>query len=274
MTTSNPFRPPRLAVSIACAILCAAVVGAARQPSRTTIPEPSVVEIPAGRFVMGSQSTEAGRGGDETPHEVMISRPFFLGRTEVTQEQWAAVMGTHPSHFANCGPRCPVESVNFFEIQQFIATLNARPEAALSYRLPTEAEWEYACRSGTTTPFWTGFNLTTDQANYNGRYPYGTSPPGVFRERPTPAGTFAPSPWGLSDMHGNVWEWTSDWYAPYPAGAQTDPRGPASGGKRVIRGGSWFFDANSTRCALRYTHAPADRGFSLGFRLAADPRAR
>jgi len=182
------------------------------------------------------------------------------------------VMGTAPSHFTSCGPRCPVENVTFAEVQKFLEKLNAHTPKTLVYRLPTEAEWEYACRARTTGPFSTGENLTTAQANYNGKYPYGAFPAGEFRQKTTPAGTFPLNPWGLADMHGNVWEWTSDWYGPYPesAAANIDPHGPGSGEKRVIRGGSWFFDANSARCALRYTHAPQDKGFSLGFRVAAD----
>jgi len=129
------------------------------------------------------------------------------------------------------------------------------------YRLPTEAEWEYACRAGTTGPFSTGESLSAAQANVKGK-------------APAPAGTYPLNPWGFADMHGNVWEWTSDWYGPYPdtASGNIDPHGPTSGEKRVIRGGSWYFDSDSARCALRYTHAPKDRGFSLGFRVAADRR--
>jgi formylglycine-generating enzyme required for sulfatase activity len=260
----------------------------------------TLIELPAGRYTMGSGSSEIGRNADETLHDVEITQPFFLGRYEVTQEEWRAVMGTSPSQFAACRPRCPVENVTFADVQQFLAKLNANPSATLRYRLPTEAEWEYACRAGTTGPFFTGENLTTDQANYNGRFPYPTSSPGPaspmgeFRQRPTPVGSFPPNRWGLADMHGNVWEWTADWYGAYAedASANIDPHGPPSPGfgaprrsspeqrasaggpnsgeKRVIRGGSWYFDANSARCALRYTHAPEDRGFSLGFRLAAD----
>jgi formylglycine-generating enzyme required for sulfatase activity len=251
-----------------------------RLPLRT-ITEPltgmMLVELPTGRFTMGSASSETGRNADEAIHDVEIARPFFLGRYEVTQQEWRTVMGTAPSHFSACGPRCPVENVTFYDIEQFLARLNdhdAGSSIRLKYRLPTEAEWEYACRAGTTGPFSTGENITTDQANYNGRFPYAAFPAGAFRQRPTPVGSFPSNRWGLADMHGNVWEWTSDWYGPYSDGetANIDPRGPETGEKRVIRGGSWYFDGNSARCALRYTHAPKDRGFSLGLRLAADRR--
>jgi len=241
----------------------------------------SLVELPPGRFTMGSASSEAGRNDDEVLHDVEITRPFFIGQYEVTQQEWRTVMGTSPSHFANCGPRCPVENVTFGDVQQFLSKMNAHvaprqsKAPALTFRLPTEAEWEYACRARTTGPFWTGENITTAQANYNGKFPYGSFAAGDNRQKTTPAGTFPLNPWGLGDMHGNVWEWTADWYAPYAetSSANIDPRGPASGDKRVIRGGSWYFDANSARCGLRYTHAPQDKGFSLGFRVAAD-RAR
>ena len=230
------------------------------------------VELAPGRFTMGSASGEVGRNEDETLHDVDLTHPFLLGEREVTQQEWRAVMGTTPSRFSECGPKCPVENVTFFDVQQFIAKLNERPGGSLKYRLPTEAEWEFACRAGTTGPFSTGDHLTTAQANYNGKMPYASFPAGEFRQHTTPGATFPANPWGLHDMHGNVWEWTADWYGPYPesASANIDPRGPASGTKRVIRGGSWFFDANSARCGLRYTHSPQDKGFSLGFRLAAD----
>jgi formylglycine-generating enzyme required for sulfatase activity len=232
----------------------------------------TLVELPPGRFTMGSAADEPGRGTDETLHDVEITKPFLLGQNEVTQHEWRTVMGTAPSHFTSCGPRCPVENVTYADVQKFLEKLTAHTPKTLVYRLPTEAEWEYACRARTTGPFSTGENLTTAQANYNGKYPYASFPAGEFRQKTTPAGTFPLNPWGLADMHGNVWEWTSDWYGAYPetTSANIDPHGPASGEKRVIRGGSWFFDANSARCALRYTHAPQDKGFSLGFRVAAD----
>jgi len=216
------------------------------------------VEVPAGRFTMGSGDGEANRQPDEPLHDVEITHPFLLSRFETTQQEWRAVMGTNPSHFAECGPRCPVENVTFFDVAQFIAKLNERSQA-FRYRLPTEAEWEYACRAGTTAAYSTGDLLTQAEANYKGK-------------SPMPVGSYPLNPWGLADMHGNVWEWTSDWYGPYAESrtANIDPHGPPSGEKRVIRGGSWYFDADSARCGLRYTHNPKDEGFSLGFRLAAD----
>ncbi|HTK29708.1 MAG TPA: formylglycine-generating enzyme family protein [Vicinamibacterales bacterium] len=264
----------RLAVVLAAAGAAAGARHAPADPPLLTDPRTgmALVDIPAGTFEMGSPDDEPSRGADEVRHRVTLTHRFLLGRYEVTQAEWRAIMASSPAHFSRCGPRCPVEGVNYFDIEQFLRRLNEG--SALNFRLPTEAEWEYACRAGTATPFSTGSALTTDQANYNGRFPYAGARPGTYREAPAPVGTFPPNPWGLGDMHGNVWEWTSDWYGPYPAGPAIDPRGPGTGTKKVIRGGSWYFDANSARCALRYTHAPRDRGFSLGFRVAADRPAR
>ena len=231
------------------------------------------VELPAGRFTMGSAAGEIGRNADETLHDVEITHPFLLGQFEVTQQEWRAVMGSSPSQNSNCA-RCPVENVSFVDVQQFLAKLNANPSATLRYRLPTEAQWEYACRARTTGPFSTGENVTTAQANYNGKFPYASFSAGDSRGRTVPVGSFPLNPWGLADMHGNVWEWTADWYGPYSeiAAVNIDATGAAAGDTRVIRGGSYLFDANSARCGLRYTHAPQDKGPSLGFRVAADRR--
>jgi formylglycine-generating enzyme required for sulfatase activity len=230
----------------------------------------TLVEVGSGRFTIGSPATEPGRREDETQHDVTINRPFFLGRNEVTQQEWRAVMNTNPSRFADCGPRCPVENVSFADVQQFIAALNAQPDRQLSYRLPTESEWEYACRAGTVTPFSTGDVINTTQANFNGREPYGKGAPGQFRQRTTRTGGFPANGWGLQDMHGNVWEWTSDWYGAYPSEDVADPAGPDSGQMHVVRGGSWQSDAGSARCAARSSREPNSRDQGLGFRVAGD----
>ncbi len=216
---------------------------------------------------MGSPPGEAGREPSETPHRVRLTRPIEIGRCEVTQDQWTRVMGTRPAHFRDCGGACPVESVNWYEVRKFLGRLSALTGS--KFRLPTEAEWEYACRAGTVTPFSTGENLTTAQANYDGRYPRAGAATGVFRDGPTPVGTFPPNPWGLFDMHGNVWEWCEDSYCPYD-GAAVDPVGACASPFKVIRGGSWYFDADSARSALRYKHRPEDRGPSLGFRVVLE----
>ncbi len=225
--------------------------------------------VPAGDFLMGSPASEVGREAQEVQHSVHISHPFYVGRYEVTQRQWQRVMGSNPSWFQRCGPDCPVERVNWYEIQTFVARLNRGLAPPL--RLPTEAEWEYACRAGTTMPFHMGANLTTSEANYDGGGPYPGFPKGEFRRTPVKVGTFPPNAFGLYDMHGNVWEWMEDWHCPYPAGPATDPLGGKCATTfKVIRGGSWYFGADSARCAFRYTHRPQDRGFSLGFRLVRD----
>ncbi|HEY6554931.1 MAG TPA: formylglycine-generating enzyme family protein [Vicinamibacteria bacterium] len=254
--------------------------GAPRSPRPGSLPpstleEPvtgmTLLQIPAGSFEMGSPVTEPMREAQERLHTVRLSRPFYLGATEVTQEQWERVLGRghRPSQAAACGPRCPVENVNFDEIQEFLRRLNAKASGP-PFRLPTEAEWEYACRAGTTTAFATGSSLTTDQANFHGGHPSADGKVGSFLGKPTPVGSFPPNRWGLFDMHGNVWEWCQDWHCPYGAGKVTDPQGQCASRVRVIRGGSWAFSADNARCALRYTHSPQDRGPSLGFRVARD----
>jgi formylglycine-generating enzyme required for sulfatase activity len=217
------------------------------------------VRIEPGVFQMGSPLSEPFRAVDEVLHEVKIGREFWLGQFEVTQEQWTGVMGGNPSYHSTCGPRCPVESVTWFDVQQFLAKLNAASKES-KFRLPTEGEWEYTCRAGTKTAFSTGDGIDQSQARFD------------VHDGPVAAGSYSPNAWGLYDMHGNVWEWTDDWYAPYSAGPQIDPKGPQHGEKKVIRGGSWYFGADSARCALRYTHSPGDRGFSLGFRVVREIR--
>lgn len=234
------------------------------------------VRIEAGRFMMGSPTTEANRNAHEGPqHEVTISQPFYLGKYEVTQAQWQAVMGAQPSHFKTCGGNCPVENVSYDDVQEFLSKLNARGDGNV-YRLPTEAEWEYAARAGTTTVFAFGDSLDSTAANFDGKYPYGAAAKGVFRESPIAAGSFKPNDWGLHDMHGNVYEWCQDWYEQnyYSQSPRSDPPGPVSGQYRVVRSGSWNFHAHGCRSANRLRNGPSVRHNAVGFRLAAMARAR
>ncbi len=221
--------------------------------------------VPAGRFAMGSPPSEPGHQAAEALHAVRLSRAIYMGVSEVTQEEWTRVVGRNPARFASCGPDCPVEGVSWYDIQRFLVRLSVL--SGRRFRLPTEAEWEYACRAGTASAFATGANLTAEQANYNGRYPLPGAPAGRYRGGPVAVRSFAANAFGLYDMHGNVWEWCQDEFCPYPANPVVDPLGRCGAPLRVIRGGSWAFDADSARCALRYTHRPQDSGYSLGFRL-------
>jgi formylglycine-generating enzyme required for sulfatase activity len=212
------------------------------------------VRVPGGEFAMGSPAGEAGRQPDEVLHRVRLS-PFLLSSTEVTQAQWTKVMGNNPSSFRDAGADAPVEGVTWNDVQDFLSRLNARGDGR--FRLPTEAEWEYAARAGSTTAYAFGDHISTRQANYDGETP--------FR-----VGSFAPNAWGLYDMHGNVWEWCADEHCPYPTEAVTNPVNACGSKYKVIRGGSFHFGADSARSALRYTHEPHQRGFSIGFRVVRE----
>jgi formylglycine-generating enzyme required for sulfatase activity len=244
-------------------------------------PGSGMIAIQGGTFLMGSPPSEPERGNDETQHRVTISKGFYMGKYPVTQGEYKAVMGTNPSYCKGAG--LPVENVSWYDA---VAYCNARSKkegrspaytikgedvswdrSADGYRLPTEAEWEYACRAGTTTPFNTGDNITTAQANYDGNSPYNGNAKGQYRKKTTPVGHFPPNAWGLYDMHGNVWEWCWDWYGDYPSGAQTDPSGASSGASRVIRGGSWDYYAQVLRSAYRFNRGPSGRFIRVGFRL-------
>ncbi|MBI4603831.1 MAG: SUMF1/EgtB/PvdO family nonheme iron enzyme, partial [Planctomycetes bacterium] len=212
-----------------------------------------LVLIPPGEYLMGSPPGEEGRDGDESQHRVKITRPFYLGVTEVTQAQWRAVMKTDPSHFK--GDKLPVEQISWEDAKAFCQKLSERE--GKKYRLPTEAEWEYACRAGTTTPYYTGLTIGGEHANYDG-------------ERTRPVSRFSANAWGLYDMHGNVFEWCQDWFGPYPPGDVVDPDGPASGNSRVLRGGSWDKQEWISRSADRRHWEPGIRRSFLGFRVALD----
>jgi formylglycine-generating enzyme required for sulfatase activity len=216
------------------------------------------VWVPAGTFLMGSPPEEPQRRGDEVPHGVTLTRGFYLAAHPVTQARWQAVMKSNPSPFA--GADLPVQGVSWDDCQQFCLRL-AEQEGG-TYRLPTEAEWEHACRAGSAAPFHFGASLDLDQANFDGRDGGGT-----FRGTPTPVGAFLPSAWGLYDMHGNVYEWCADVHGDYPAGHVSDPAGPTQGDARVLRGGSWFSAAWYCRSAYRYWADPATRDGHIGFRI-------
>ena len=229
---------------------------------------PEMVLLPAGRFMMGSPSDEEGRWDDrESPHhEVTISEPFALGKTEVTFEDYdrfAEASGREKPDDRGWGRgQRPVINVSWKDASDYCSWLGA------GYRLPTEAEWEYAARAGTTTPFSFGETITPDQVNFNGRYPYGDAAVGFYRGKTVDAGSLPANSWGLHEMHGNVWEWVSDWYGDYSAAAVTDPQGPTTGTVRVVRGGSWFNVARDVRSAYRSRFEPGVRYDVLGFRCA------
>ena len=220
--------------------------------------EKEMVLIPAGKFVMGSPESEKGRLNSETQHEVTLTKPFYMGKYEVTQEQWESVMVNNLSFYR--GPKLPVTDVSWEDCQEFIKKLNKKTDGG--YRLPTEAEWEYACRAGTTTAYSFGDNITAKDANYN---------TGVKIVKPVTVGSYKPNTFGLYDMHGNVWEWCEDWYGNYLADAVTDPKGPAKDKYRVLRGGSFFSDASDVRSSARFYNSPTSRDGSFGFRMARTP---
>ncbi len=229
------------------------------------------VQIPAGTFMMGSPSSEPNRDSDETQHRVTLTKPFYMQTTEVTQGQWRAVMGTmtitqgclfpmkvqvpnNPSNFSSCGDNCPVERVSWNDCQEFIQKLNQR-EGNGTYRLPTEAEWEYACRAGTRGPYYADLDRAGWYSENSG-------------SRTHPVAQKVPNAFGLYDMHGNVWEWCQDWYGGYPDGSVTNPKGLSSSTGHVLRGGGWYDLARYCRSATRNSSSPDIRLYHFGFRVA------
>ncbi len=260
----------------------AAKAGTAKRPARAAkpaaAPRPAansigmkLVPLPAGVFTMGSPATEKDRGTDEAQMRVEITRPFLMGRTVVTKKQWKAVMKSEPWKGERCvaaGEDAPAVYVDWHDAVAFCHKLTAHERAAgwlekgEHYRLPTEAEWEYACRAGTTTPWSFGSDPRRlgDHAWF-----YGNT--GDRKEQYAHrVGRKKPNPWGLADMHGNVYEWCSDWYKSALAGG-TDPQGPASGTTKVLRGGGWGYDPARCRSADRNKNDPSFSDFSGGFRV-------
>jgi formylglycine-generating enzyme required for sulfatase activity len=231
------------------------------------------VWINPGKFAMGSPTNEVDRQEDEGPQtQVTISKGFWMSKYETTQAEYQSVMGSNPSKFKGDADR-PVEGVSWNDASNYCGTLTVRERAAgrlpagYEYRLPTEAQWEYACRAGTTTATAYGDSLNSAQANFKGNYPYGGAVKGPYLETTTKVGSYAPNGWGLHDMHGNVAEWCSDWYSgSLPGGSVTDPRGPNTGSGRVDRGGGWHNGGWRCRTADRGINWPEDRNFHIGFR--------
>jgi len=247
-------------------------------------PGTNLVWIPPGSFTMGSSTNEALRNADEAQHSVTISQGFWMEKHLVTQSDYLSVVGRNPSYFTPvngyaCGLNCPVDLVNWFDASNYCRLrtqqewVKGKIPTDCFYRLPTEAEWEYACRAGTQTAFYLGPSLHSGQANFDGQREYDAAlgetanAHGVFLGRTQAVDSYAPNPFGLCDMIGNVWEWCQDWYGDYPVGASTDPTGPASGQNRIIRGGGCDYQAHWCRSANRACYCPTDRLYQIGFRV-------
>lgn len=216
-------------------------------------------------FLMGSHENETGRYDDESQHQVILTQGYWLADTACTQKLWQAVMQKNPSEFKGAGK--PVENVGWHDVQSFLEQVQSRyPE--LELRVPTEAEWENACRAGTETAFHFDAEITLNKVNYRGTWDdYESWREGALRQT-VEVKRYPPNAWGLYEMHGNIWEWCQDWYGDYPSGPLADPRGPDSGVRRVLRGGSWFSRGRSCRSARRFNSSSSDLGSNIGFRLA------
>jgi formylglycine-generating enzyme required for sulfatase activity len=264
-----------------CGLLFGGLSGSLAQAQDKTFTNSIGMEfvlIPAGTFMMGSDNSFSKITTDEEKpaHQVTISKPFYLGKYEVTQEQWYAVMGNNPSRFQ--GRTNPVEQVTWEDVQVFIQKLNQK-EVDNKYRLPMEAEWEYAARVGSKTLYFWGDN--PDGLDVYVHYNKDTLAQELFRSgsykpvdgRSQPVGGKKPNPWGLYDIYGNVWEWVTDWYGDYQAEVVTDPTGPATGSRRINRGCSWLdiTPAETCRSAVRSSDWPDNPSFYIGFRLAFTP---
>ena len=223
--------------------------------------------IEPGTFMMGSPKNEPGRSDNETQHKVTLTEGFWLAETTVTQALWEVVMGENPSHFK--GATRPVEQVSWDDAQRFIAKMNGmKPE--LQMCLPTEAQWEYCCRAGTTTAFHFGGknDLNLERVNYSGEWDEWKDGGETKAVK-----SYSPNDWGLYEMHGNVWEWCQDWFGDYPAQPIVDPQGEEVGSSRVLRGGSWIIHGRLCRSAYRLHNDPGYRLNRIGFRLALGHRA-
>jgi formylglycine-generating enzyme required for sulfatase activity len=233
---------------------------------------PDLVLLPAGKYAMGSPTSEPARMSTEGPQRQVTVQGFLMGKTEVTQAQWVAIMGSNPSFNKKCGMNCPVDRVSWREAQQYVQKLTAA--TGERYSLPSEAQWEYAARAGTSTPFSTGNTITTSQANFNGSTGYNGSAAGEFRDKSIPVASFAPNAFGLHDMHGNLWEWVQDnWHDDYKKAPTDGTAWETNDGsqERVARGGSWDNSPLFLRSAYRAMANETDKNFFYGFRVVRVP---
>ena len=226
--------------------------------------EMKMIYCPPGEFMMGSPESEEGRCDAEVLHHVELTKGFWLGKYPVTQRQWLSVMGKYFVGDAHL----PNDVISWDHCKEFVEKVKsfAKQQLGGEARFPTEAEWEYACRAGTTTAYFWGNALNGDKANCDGNYPCGTAKKGQYLGKTTPVGRYGANAWGFADMHGNVYEWCADWYGDY-SGDVVDPTGPASGDYRVLRGGSWSSHAERCRSAHRGYSEPRWPIISCGFRL-------
>ena len=221
--------------------------------------------VDPGSYTMGSPDSEPQRAKDEAQHAIVIEQPFYLGETEVTAAQWQAVMDEASGPPVEDElPVWPATDVTWYEAQRFVETLNG--EHGDGWMLPSEAQWEYACRAGTTTPFSFGSTIAPEQVNYHGRYPYDGSPRGLVRDKPVAVASLPANAWGFHEMHGNVWEWCSDIYALDAADAPTED--DSSGSSRTLRGGSFSSSGKECRSAFREGYSPNSDGTKYGLRIA------
>ncbi|MHB0947313.1 MAG: formylglycine-generating enzyme family protein [Sedimentisphaerales bacterium] len=228
----------------------------------------TLVLVPAGEFEMGSPMEELKRDGDEAQHHIKLTKPFYMGKFEVTQLQYRVIMSQNPSKVG--GDKLPVENVNWYEACRFLKKLSDK--TGIKFRLPTEAEWEYACRAGTKTAFNTGTTIDSDFANYNAKDAYADGIIGTYLDSVCEVGKYKPNAFGLYDMHGNVWEWCSDFYDKdyYKVTPLTDPNGPQKGDGKVIRGGAWNEPAWKCRSADRNHRGEKTNQPVIGFRVVMD----
>jgi len=230
-----------------------------------------MVEIPAGTFYMGSPTYETGRSDDEGPQHQVNVPSFFIGKYPLTQAQYQAIMGNNPAHFK--GNNRPVECVSWNNAVNFCQKLSQK--TGKNYKLPSEAQWEYACRAGTTTPFYFGESITSDLVNYHGNYAYAAAPKGQYREQTTDVGTFPPNAFGLYDMHGNVYEWCEDdWNENYISAPINGSALISQSDKNTLRGGSWCFDPEDCRSACRGSYRLVSDYNAFGFRVVCSGAAR